>query len=86
MFRSHKDAALAGRIGGLRRSAKHDSREMTAKAREAFHDKFLAEVDPQGVLPEAERLRRADAARKAYYAGLAYKSAMARRKASPSPR
>jgi hypothetical protein len=46
----------------------------TAKARKAFHDKFLAEAggDPQ----------RAEHLRKAYYARLALRSAQARRRRS----
>jgi hypothetical protein len=40
--------------------------------------KFLREVDPNNELPEAERLRRAECARKAYYLRLAMKSAQAR--------
>lgn len=40
--------------------ARHDSRELTRPARQAFLAKFDREVDPDAVLPEAERLRRAD--------------------------
>ena len=56
-----------------------DPSARTAKARAAFRDRFELQVDPDGVLPEAERHRRAEAARKAYYTGLALKSAKARR-------
>jgi hypothetical protein len=42
--------------------------------------RFLDEVDPQRLLPEAERLRRATSARKAYFTALAYRSARARQK------
>jgi hypothetical protein len=55
------------------------SRQLTANARAAFNDRFVREVDPDGILPEAERQRRAECARKAYFAGLAAKSAQARR-------
>jgi hypothetical protein len=72
------DMALRGRIGAHRLHATHDSREITQAARTAFLSKFLAEADPDGVLPEAERLRRAEHARKAYFARLALKSARAR--------
>jgi len=41
--------------------------------------RFIDEVDPGRVLPEADRLRRAESARKAYFASLALKSAKARR-------
>lgn len=59
--------------------AKRDPRETTAKAREAFLGRFERAVDPDGTLPPAERQRRAEAARKAYFTGLAYKSSRARR-------
>jgi hypothetical protein len=52
----------------------------TAPARKAFLDRFEREVDPEGVLPAADRARRAEHARKAYFTGLALKSAKARRK------
>jgi hypothetical protein len=60
--------------------SKNDSRETTKNGRAKFDERFLNEVDPDHVLPEAERLRRAGHARKAYFARLALKSAMARRK------
>jgi hypothetical protein len=57
----------------------YDSRQLTANARAAFQDRFARQVDPDGILPEAERQRRAECARKAYYTALAAKSARARR-------
>jgi len=45
----------------------------------AFMARFEREVDPDGTLAE-ERARRAEAARKAYFAQLAHKSAKARRR------
>lgn len=59
------------RIGGLRRAALHDSAAMTANARDAFALKFEREVDPDGLLPPEERVRRAKAAQRAYMAQLA---------------
>jgi hypothetical protein len=54
-----------------------------AHAMHAQHDAFMAgfedKVDPERVLPEAERKRRAAHARKAYFTKLALKSAKARR-------
>src|SRR5919202_2974853 len=73
------EMSLRGRIGAYRLHAKHDPKETTAKARETFLARFEREVDPEGVLPKAERLRRAEAARKAYFVKLAYQSAKARR-------
>lgn len=76
---------MRGRIGAYALHAHHDPRQTTAKARATFLARFLDEVDPDGTLPEAERLRRAASARKAYFARLALKSARARaRKATRS--
>lgn len=75
---SETGAALRGRIGGYAQKARHDPKETTAEARRTFLASFEHEVDPQRVLPEAERARRATAARKAYFARLAYKSAQVR--------
>ena len=70
--------ALRGRIGAFRLHATHDPRETTQAARAAFLERFEREVDPLGVLAEGERQRRALAARKAYFARLAYRSAIVR--------
>lgn len=75
--------SLQGRIGAYKLHSTHDPRETTANARAAFLARFEAEVDPDGALPEAERLRRATMARKAYFARLAYHSAVARMKRAP---
>lgn len=66
------------RIAAHARWAKHDPTEGTAPARRAFLAKFIDQVDSERVLPEPERLRRAESARQAYMARLAYKSAQAR--------
>jgi hypothetical protein len=52
--------------------ARYDPRQTTAPARAAFLKRFLDEVDPDRVLPEPERLRRAAAARKGYFTRLAF--------------
>lgn len=52
----------------------------TEPGRVAFLARFEREVDPDGVLPEPERHRRAAHARKAYFARLSLASAKARRK------
>lgn len=72
------EMALRGRIGAYALHARHDPRETTRKARETFLNRFLDEVDRDRTLPEAERLRRAEAARKAYFARLALASARVR--------
>lgn len=74
---SPQEAILRGKIGGLTLAATHDPREYTAAARRTFLAKFL---DAQPVdLPEDERQRRAQAARRVYFARLSYASAVARR-------
>lgn len=70
--------ALRGRIGAYRLHATHDPRETTANARAAFLSRFEDEVDPDRELPIAERERRAQAARKAHFSLLAYRSAIVR--------
>ncbi len=72
--------ALVSRIAAHSKWAKTDSTEGTAAARRAFLDRFEREVDPDGTLPPAERARRAEHARKAYFTRLALASARARRK------
>lgn len=62
--------------------AQRDARETTAAARATFLRRFELEVDPDGVLPEAERLRRATCARKAYFTRLALQRLNAKRKAA----
>ena len=75
-----EEMARRGRIGAHRLHALYDSKELTAPARAAFLAKFEREVDPAGTLPEEERRRRAEHARKAHFARLARLSANARRK------
>jgi hypothetical protein len=52
-----------------------------APAWRASMARFDREVDPEGVLPEDERARRAEHARKAYFTRLALLSSRARTKA-----
>lgn len=56
-----------------------DRSARTRNARAKFDERFEREVDPNGVLPPDERAKRAENARKAYFAALALKSAKARR-------
>ncbi len=74
------ELSLRGRIGAYSLHAQYSPHETTKAARHAFLSKFLDEVDPERVLPEDERLRRAQAARQAYFAKLALKSVQARRR------
>jgi hypothetical protein len=73
-------ARLAGKIGAHTQHARHDPQLTTAPARRAFMARFEREADPDGLLPEAERHRRAESLRKAYFARLQFLSAQARRR------
>ncbi len=77
---SPAERSLRGRMGAYALHARYDPRQTTAAARDAFLRRFLDEVDPDRVLPEPERLRRAAAARKAYFTRLAYLSSRRRRR------
>ena len=59
-------------------AATNDRTARTAPARAALMERFEREVDPDGVLTPQIRARRAQHARKAYFLGLALKSAKAR--------
>lgn len=72
-------ASLCGAIGAHRLHSKYDPRETTKPARAAFLARFELEVDPDQVLSNAERERRAMSARRAYFARLALASAQARK-------
>lgn len=75
---------LLGRIGGLTAWAMLPAEVMVGPAHAGFRRRFENLVDPDRVLPEAEREARADRARRAHMLGLAAKSAAARkRKAAP---
>lgn len=69
--------AAYGRAGGLTTRARHDGRTITAPARRAFEAKFYRGLDD---VPEPERTRRAEAARKAYFARLTAASMAAARR------
>ncbi|MCL5957819.1 MAG: hypothetical protein M1358_00630 [Chloroflexi bacterium] len=75
-----KAALRRARMGALALHAKYDSKETTAKARATFMAKFVDEVDPDRKLPEAERLRRAEYAKKLYFARMAAESAKSRKR------
>jgi hypothetical protein len=71
---------LRARLAAYRLHATHDPRATTRNAREAFARRFEREVDPDGVLAPAERARRVEAARRAYFTALALRSSQARRR------
>jgi hypothetical protein len=76
---SPSERSLAARVGAHARAAQYDGRQVTEAGRAAFLRSFETQVDPDGLLPPAERARRAEAARKSYMLGLALKSAKTRR-------
>ncbi|TMC49239.1 MAG: hypothetical protein E6J14_09240 [Chloroflexi bacterium] len=69
---------LAGRLGAYVTHSRHDVRELTRPAREAFASRFERQVDPEGLLSADERARRGEAARKAHFTRLALASVLAR--------
>jgi hypothetical protein len=75
---ARSNRSLVARQGAHALHAKYDSRELTKPARAKFLGRFVDDVDPNRQLPERERLRRADHAKKAYFTALARKSANAR--------
>lgn len=75
---SKQDFSLRGRLGGLSTAARHDPRDYAAAAQARARDRFLDLVDPDHTLTDAERQRRAVAARKLWFAKLAMKSARVR--------
>jgi hypothetical protein len=77
---SPEQRSMRARIAAHTRWAKYDPVEGTAKARASFLQRFEDEVDPDRTLPEVERVRRAESARKAYMAKLALASSRARAK------
>ena len=71
------DMSARGKIGGYSRAAKYPADELTRGARAGFLKRFEP-TDPS--LTEQERQRRTECAIKAYMAGLARKSALARQR------
>jgi hypothetical protein len=78
MSLSPEQRSIRASIGGYAQKAKYDSRELTKNARTKFLSRFEREVDPDGVLPEPERGRRAHAALRAHMQRLALASSKAR--------
>jgi hypothetical protein len=70
--------AARGRIGGYATAARNDSRELTQPARQAFEERFYEGIPLE--LPVEERDRRARAARREYFARLAFASVQSRSK------
>jgi hypothetical protein len=82
---THDSSHLAARVAAHTRWAQTDNRTAaTAPARMAFLARFERQVDPGSQLTPLERARRADHARKAYFARLALASARSRASQSAS--
>jgi hypothetical protein len=71
--------SLPHQIAANSRWSKEDPTAQGEVMRAGLEAKFLRDVDPDNLLPEAERRRRADAARRVFYQRLALRSAKARR-------
>jgi hypothetical protein len=71
--------SLRARLAAHAKHAKYDSREQTEAARKGFADRFINEVDPDRVLPEKERLRRAEHKMREHMTRLSLMSSQARR-------
>lgn len=82
MSLSPSERSLRARKAALTRWSRTSTADASAQASQRIHDRFLSLVDPDGTLDEAERTRRADQAKRAHFAGLALKSAQARRKSA----
>ncbi|MFG3619067.1 hypothetical protein [Nocardia sp. NPDC047654] len=79
--KSASERAQAAKIAAHESWARTEDRiARTAPARDAFLDRFERQVDPEGKLSPAERARRAESKRKAYFLRLALRSAQARRR------
>lgn len=77
--RDPKRMSQIGRLGAASQHAKHDTRATTRAARNAFLARFEREVDPDNALPPAERYRRAEAAKRAYFQRLSMLAADAKK-------
>lgn len=75
-----EERTLRARLAAHRLHASvSDPSAHTRRAREAFLARFEAEIDPERVLSEEERRRRAEHAKRAYFTKLSYLSARSRR-------
>ena len=72
---------MRARIAANTRWSREDGKANAVRAQAGLLAKFVDQVDPDRVLPEAERQRRAEAARRAHMQRLAFRSSKARRDA-----
>lgn len=78
------ERTLRARIAANVRASKYDGKAVTAAANAANRKRYLDQVDPDRILPEAERERRATAAFRADQARKSYLALKARRKKAAS--
>jgi hypothetical protein len=70
--------SLRARIAANTRWSREDPAATAARGQAGLLAKFVDQVDPDRVLPEDERLRRAENLRRAHMQRLAFKSSKAR--------
>ena len=73
------ERSLQARAAAHAKWSRTDPKEGSARARRAFYKRFENQVDPDRVLPPAQRARRADHARRAYMLDLSRRAAKAGR-------
>ena len=71
---------LASAAGNMSWAKTEDRSARTEPARQAFNQRFYNQVDPDRILPPEEREKRAENARRAYFAEMSRKAARAARK------
>ena len=74
------ERSLRSRLAAYTRWSREDPHEAMSKVREKGEKHWLDQVDPDRELPEEERYRRVEAAKKAHYTRLSLTSVQARRK------
>src|SRR4029450_460083 len=77
---SQAERSLRARLAAYALHAQHDPRETTANGRAVFLARFDREVDPEALLEPDERRRRAEQARRAYFARLSLAALNARQR------
>jgi hypothetical protein len=70
--------SLRARIAANTRWSREDGKPNAVRGQAGLLAKFVDQIDPDHVLPEDERLRRAEAARRAHMQRLAFLSSKAR--------
>jgi len=82
---SPAERSLRARLAAHALHAQRDARETTTNGRAAFLARFEREVDPDRALDPAERRRRAEQARRAYFTRLSLTAIKAKRAKRTKP-